>query len=115
MKKNKSILWVIGFLLSIMAMQSCDKGFDSVNRNPNAFTPDKVNPSFLLANTIMSSPLDPGMHERMTQLTNDVFIQYTANEGFSTQYGITNDEWITDFYKNYHYAFIASLNQAIRI
>jgi SusD/RagB-like outer membrane lipoprotein len=115
MKINKTVAWTTGILLSVAAMQSCDKGFDSVNKNPNSFTPDKVNPSFLLANTIMSSPLDPGMHERMTQLTNDIFIQYSANEGFSTQHGITNDEWITDFYNNYHNAFIASLNEAIRL
>src|ERR1700741_3534050 len=106
MKIVNRVLWMIAGLLPLVVIQSCDKNFDSVNQNPNAFTPDKVNPSFLLANTIMASPLDPGMHERMTQLTNDIYAQYSANEGFSTQYGVTNDEWITDFYNNYHNAFI---------
>ena len=115
MNTFKTIKWVIAVALPLIAIQSCDKGFDKVNQNPNAFTPDKVNPSFLLANTIMSSPLDPGMHERMTQLTNDIFAMYSSNEGFSTQKGVTNDEWITDFYNNYHFAFVASLNEAIRI
>ncbi len=115
MKILRNIAWVVAGLVPLVMIQSCDKDFDSINRNPNGFTPDKVNPSFLLANTIMSSPLDPGMHERMTQLTNDIYAQYAANEGFSTQRGITNDEWITDFYNNYHNAFIASLNEAIRI
>src|ERR1041385_9015994 len=100
MRIIKTISYIASGLILLMIIQSCDKNFDSINKNPNSFTPDKVNPSFLLANTIMSSPLDPGMHERMTQLTNDIYAQYSANEGFSTQQGVTNDEWITDFYNN---------------
>src|SRR2546423_2056913 len=114
MKSFNKIAWVCR-LLAILLFQSCDKNFDSINQNPNAYTADKVNPSFLLANTYGASVLDPGMHERMTQLTNDIYAQYAANEGFSTQRGITNDEWITDFYNNYHNKFVASLNTAIRI
>ena len=102
-------------MMPLMVMQSCDKDFDAINKDPYGYTPDKVSPSFLLANTIMASPLDPGMHERMTQLTNDIFAQYAANEGFSTQQGITNDEWVTDFAKSYFFQFVANLNQAIRI
>src|SRR2546423_12986292 len=93
-------------LLSGIAYQSCTKGFDSINDDPTHYKEEDVSPSFQVAGTlssvIPSSSLDPGMHERMTQLTNDVFAQYSSNEGFNTQYGLTEDEWITSFYKDYH-------------
>lgn len=110
---RKTTILVVWGLAAILI--SCTDGFDKLLSNPNAFTPDNVNPSFLLADVMSQSVLDPGMHERMTQLTNDVFAQYFAQEGFSTQQGLTNDEWISDFYKNYHSRFVANLNEAIRL
>jgi|GEM_PF-52577 len=119
MKKNmqyylKKSLWAVPVLLGV-TIYSCTNDFDDLNKNPNASTPENVQPSFLIANTIAGSVLDPGMHERITQLTNDVFAQYYANEGFSTQFGVTNDEWLTAFYNDYHNRFVASLNDAIRL
>jgi hypothetical protein len=96
-------------------LYSCTKDFDKLNTNPNAATPENVQPSFLITGVFNQSILDPGMHERITQLTNDVFAQYYANEGFSTQNGVTNNEWITEYYNNYHNSMVASLNMAIRI
>ena len=102
-------------LIACIAIYSCTKDFDKVNKDPNSFPGEVVEPSFLLSGVFKASTLDPGMHERMTQLTNDIFAQYSANEGFSTQQGKTNDEWITDFYNNYHSKFVTSLNLAIRL
>src|SRR6266487_230314 len=104
-----------GGLIACLIIYSCTKGFDKANKDPNTFPGSVVDPSFLLPGVYKASVLDPGMHERMTQLTNDIFAQYSANEGFSTQQGKTNDEWITEFYTNYHSRFVASLNLAIRL
>ena len=101
--------------LLVCIVLGCTKGFDKANKDPNSFPGSVVEPSFLLPGVYKASVLDPGMHERMTQLTNDIFAQYFANEGFSTRQGKTNDEWITSYYKDYHSRFIASLNLAIRL
>jgi hypothetical protein len=106
---------LIGILGSSAIFYSCTKGFDTANKDPNSYPGAVVDPSFLLPGVYKSSVLDPGMHERMTQLTNDIFAQYAANEGFSTQQGKTNDEWVTSYYTSYHSKFIASLNLAIRL
>lgn len=111
--KSKSYL-LLGSLL-ICLIIGCTKGFDKANKDPNTFPGEVVDPSFLLPGVFKASVLDPGMHERMTQLTNDIFAQYFANEGFSTRQGKTNDEWITSYYTSYHSRFIASLNLAIRL
>jgi hypothetical protein len=118
MKATKYILrWrtAISMVIVGTVLYSCTDGFDDLNKNPNDPSEENVKPSFLLTGVFNQSILDPGMHERITQLTNDVFAQYYANEGFSTQKGITNDEWITDFYNNYHNSMVTSLNLAIRI
>src|SRR5260221_2335233 len=106
---------LIGLVGCSAITYSCTKGFDSINKDPNTFPGSVVDPSFLLPGVYKASTLDPGMHERMTQLTNDIFAQYAANEGFSTQQGKTNDEWITSYYNDYHSRFVASLNLAIRL
>src|SRR5258706_11829282 len=110
---TKKIYWIPLLLISAGIFYSCTNGLD-INNNPTSNTGSTVQPSFLITGTFNGGILDPGMHERMTQLTNDVFAQYYANEGFSTQYGLTNDEWITSFYTDYHNPFIAACNQAIR-
>src|SRR5882762_8900487 len=119
MKKIKlfRMRWTAVFLLfvTIPLLYSCTKDFDKLNTNPNASTDQNLQPSFLITGVFNSSILDPGMHERITQLTNDVFAQYYANEGFSTQTGVTNNERITEYYNNYHNSMVASLNMAIRI
>jgi len=113
---NFSKLPKLGLLFTILvATFGCTKGFDKTNEDPNTFPGSVVDPSFLLPGVYKASVLDPGMHERMTQLTNDVFAQYSANEGFSTQSGKTNDEWVSDYYTSYHSRFITSLNLAIRL
>ncbi len=112
--RKKGLFWALALLVSVGIFYSCTNGLDGLNNNPNANGPSTVQPSFLITGTFNGGILDPGMHERMTQLTNDVFAQYYANEGFSTQYGLTNDEWITSFYTSYHYPFIGACNQAIR-
>ncbi len=106
---------VLGSLVSSVVLYSCTKDFDKVNTDPNTFPGEVVDPSFLLPGVYKASVLDPGMHERMTQLTNDIFSQYYGNEGFSTRQGKTNDEWITSYYADYHSRFITSLNLAIRL
>jgi len=112
----KSKLYLLaGSVITSVVLYSCTKGFDKSNKDPNTFPGSVVDPSFLLPGVYKASVLDPGMHERMTQLTNDIFAQYSSNEGFSTQQGKTNDEWITDYYNSYHSRFIASLNLAIRL
>ncbi|MFZ9044773.1 MAG: SusD/RagB family nutrient-binding outer membrane lipoprotein [Cyclobacteriaceae bacterium] len=110
--KKKSIYALLGLAAFTF---SCTEGFEELSNNPNAFTPENVTPSFLLADVISRSVLDPGMHQRMTHLTNDVWAQYHANEGFSTQQGLTNDEWVSSFYTSYHSPFIANLNEGIRL
>lgn len=111
----KSKWYILAGIAASVVLYSCTKGFDKANKDPNTFPGSVVDPSFLLPGVYKASVLDPGMHERMTQLTNDIFAQYSSNEGFSTQQGKTNDEWITDYYTNYHSKFIASLNLAIRL
>lgn len=115
---RKSFLnWRTGIALMGLSalLSSCTKDFDELNKNPNQATPDNVQPSFLITGVFNQSILDPGMHERITQLTNDVYAQYYANEGFSTQFGLTNNEWLTEYYNNYHNSMVASLNLAIKI
>ena len=113
MKSNK-MRGLIAFTV-IALVAACTADFDDLNKNPNQATEDNVNPSFLITGVFNQSILDPGMHERMTQLTNDVFAQYYANEGFVTQQGVTHDEWVTEFYNNYHNSMVTNLNLAIRI
>jgi hypothetical protein len=119
MKRTKISFLKLGTGLSMVViltlLYACTKDFDSINKNPNAATPDNVQPSFLLTGVFNQSILDPGMHERITQLTNDVYAQYYANEGFSTQQGLTNNEWLSEYYANYHNSMVASLNLAISI
>ena len=62
-----------GILIACIAIYGCTKGFDKANKDPNTFPGSVVEPSFLLPGVYKASTLDPGMHERMTQLTNDIF------------------------------------------
>lgn len=114
MRTSRFNIWVPAIMMGAIILYSCTGGLDGLNDNPNAYGPSSVQPSFLITGTFNGGILDPGMHERITQLTNDVFAQYYANEGFSTQFGLTNDEWITSFAKDYHYPFVAACNQAIK-
>src|SRR5438045_1464894 len=111
----KSKWYLFGSVIFCSILYSCTKDFDKTNTDPNSFPGSVVDPSFLLPGVYKASTLDPGMHERITQLTNDIFCQYSTNEGFSTQQGKTNDEWMTSFYNDYHSRFVASLNLAIRL
>src|ERR1700712_2453618 len=118
MKRIKNSILKTGtlaVLTTAVIFGSCTKDFDAINTNPNAATPDNVQPGFLLTGVFNQSILDPGIHERLTQLTNDVFAQYYANEGFSTQQGLTNDEWIASYWSDSHYGALNSLNNAISI
>ena len=116
-KRFSTILFGCVLFLGMFMYQSCTKGFDRINNDESRYKETEVSPSVelgaALTGVIPVSDLDPGMHERISQLTNDVFAQYTANEGFSTQRGLANDEWLAAFYKDYHNKWVTSLSLAI--
>ncbi|MEY4203731.1 MAG: hypothetical protein RL013_1434, partial [Bacteroidota bacterium] len=64
---------------------SCTKDFDEINKNPNGVTADKVDPSFQLTNVMFGTGMDAHIHQRIQNLYCDIFAQYFANEGFSSQ------------------------------
>lgn len=102
-------------LVLLLAFWGCTKDFDEINTNPNGVTADKVDPSFQLTNVIFGTGMDAHIHQRIQNLYNDIFAQYFANEGFSTQRLIPNESWTNDYWSaGYYNGWVANLNDIIR-
>jgi hypothetical protein len=98
-----------------LALSSCTKGFDQMNVNPNEASADKVNSAYLLTTELFRTGMDVGIHQRIQNLNCDVFAQYDANEGFSTQQYDPNASWTTTYWSaDYHAGWIKNLNEVIR-
>ncbi|MCE2823487.1 MAG: SusD/RagB family nutrient-binding outer membrane lipoprotein [Bacteroidota bacterium] len=94
---------------------SCTKDFDEINKNPNGVTADKVDPSFQLTNVMFGTGMDAHIHQRIQNLYCDIFAQYFANEGFSSQRYIPVDGWTNDYWSaGYYNGWVANLNDIIR-
>ncbi len=101
----------VGVLL-LTGTTGCED-FDKMNTNPNAMTPEKVNPLYHLPYVQIYSTLNVDQWERIQHLTVDMFSQYFANCAWETQLCQTNNGWSTGFW-NLHWTWIANLNHIIR-
>jgi hypothetical protein len=100
---------------TVLSVTSCTKGFDDMNVNPNQASAEKVNSDVLLATQLFRTGMDVGIHQRIQNLYCDIFSQYDANEGFSTQQYIPNAGWNTTYWSaDYHVGWVKNLNEVIR-
>ena len=103
-----------GFVFVFM-LWGCTKDFDEINTNPNGVTADKIDPSFQLTNVMFGTGMDAHIHQRVQNLYNDIFSQYFANEGFSTQRYVPNEGWTNDYWSaGYYNGWVSNLNDIIR-
>jgi hypothetical protein len=109
MKANKYIL--ICFLGMILFM-GCTKNFNDMNIDPNNPTPQTIDPDFLLSPAMIQGTMNIDLHQRIHSLTVDIFAQYIANEGFSTDRCIPVEGW-TNSYWSQHWSWINSMNDII--
>ncbi len=114
---NKFVkLSVVGTaLVALLFNWGCTKDFDEINTNPNGVTADKVDPSFQLTNVMFGTGMDAHIHQRIQSLYCDIFAQYFANEGFSSQRYIPVESWTNDYWSaGYYNGWVANLNDIIR-
>ena len=109
MKAKKYIL--IGFLGMIL-FSGCTKNFDNLNIDPNNPTPETIDPDFLLSSALISGTMDIDLHQRIHSLTVDIFAQYIANEGFTTDRYIPVEGW-TNSYWSKHWGWVNAMNDII--
>lgn len=115
MKKSLK-LYAAGIgLVALLFAWGCTKDFDELNKNPNGVTADKVDPSFQLTNVMFGTGMDAHIHQRIQNLYCDIFAQYFANEGFSSQRYIPVESWTNDYWSaGYYNGWVANLNDIIR-
>lgn len=94
---------------------SCTKDFDEINTNPNGVTADKIDPSFQLTNVMFGTGMDAHIHQRIQNLYCDIFAQYFANEGFTSQRYVPVESWTNDYWSaGYYNGWVSNLNDIIR-
>ncbi len=109
MKAKKYIL--IGFL-GLILFSGCTKNFDDMNIDPNNPTPETIDPDFLLSNALISGTMDIDLHQRIHSLTVDIFAQYIANEGFTTDRFIPVEGWTNSYWAK-HWTWVNAMNDII--
>jgi len=109
MKANKYLL--IGFIGMILFI-GCTKNFDDMNIDPNNPTPETIDPDFILSNVLIGGTMNIDLHQRIHSLTVDLFAQYIANEGFTTDRLIPVEGW-TNSYWSQHWRWVNSMNDII--
>ena len=109
MKANKYIL--IG-LLGLILFAGCTSKFDDMNIDPNNPTPQTIDPDYLLSPALIGGTMNIDLHQRIHSLTVDIFAQYIANEGFTTDRFIPVEGW-TNSYWSSHWGWINSMNDII--
>lgn len=93
----------------------CTKDFDEINTNPNGVTADKIDPSFQLTNVMFGTGMDAHIHQRIQNLYCDIFAQYFANEGFTSQRYVPVESWTNDYWSaGYYNGWVSNLNDIIR-
>lgn len=95
------------------ALTSCES-FDSINENPNAPTPDKIDPVYLISPVFIRSTLEVNLYQRIHNLYVDTYAQYFANDKYSSNVCVPNNDW-TQQYWDEHWGWIANLNEIIRL
>ena len=103
----------IAAVLLSAALVSCTKGFDEMNVNPNSPTPDSVDPNYLISPIIVSSTLEVNIYQRIHNLYNDTFAQYFANDKYTSNVCVPNDDWSQEYW-NKVWGWISGLNEVIR-
>lgn len=112
MKKKFSLF---GCIISIaLILFSCDKNFDRLNENPNSPTTDKVDIQYVLSEVMAKIQMDVNIHQRIVSLNWDLYAEYYANEGFSTQYYTPVDSWSQQYWSSdYQANWVKNLNEVI--
>jgi len=83
-----------------------------MNIDPNNPTPATIDPDFILSNALISGTMDIDLHQRIHSLTIDIFAQYIANEGFTTDRYIPVEGW-TNSYWTKHWTWVNAMNDII--
>lgn len=94
------------------SLTACES-FDSLNENPNAATPDKIKPIYLLSPVMIRSTFNVDMYQRIHNLYVDTWCQYFANDKYPTNNYVPNNDY-TQGYWDAHWGWVANLNEIIR-
>jgi len=103
--------FLIGFL-GLILLAGCTKKFGDMNIDPNNPTPQTIDPDFILTPPMIQGTMNIDLHQRIHSLTVDIFAQYIANEGFTTDRCIPVEGW-TNSYWSQHWSWINAMNDII--
>jgi len=99
-------------LLCLIIFTGCTSGFSDMNVNPNNPTPETIDPDYILSPALIAGTMNVDIHQRIHSLTVDIFAQYIANEGFSTDRFVPVEGW-TNSYWALHWGWINAMNDII--
>jgi len=108
----KTKIYILIGLLAILSITGCTRNFDAMNIDPNNPTSETIDPDFILSTALIGGTMNIDLHQRIHSLTIDIFAQYIANEGFSTDRCIPVEGW-TNSYWAQHWSWINSMNDII--
>lgn len=109
MKRFKS--YIVSLLVIVTVFLSC-QDFNDLNVNPNSPSPDTVDPVYLLTPVLIKGTLDVDMYQRIHNLYVDTFGQYFANDKYTSNNAVPNNDWTESFW-DLHWQWIDALNQLI--
>ena len=112
MKTNIKSVLLMFLLAGTTVFTSCES-FDSINENPNAPTPEKIDPVYLLSPVFIRSTYNVDLYQRIHNLYVDTYAQYFSNDKYSSNVCVPNNDW-TQQYWDAHWGWIANLNEIIR-
>lgn len=112
MKTNIKSVLLMFLLAGTTVFTSCES-FDSINENPNAPTPEKIDPMYLLSPVFIRSTYNVDLYQRIHNLYVDTYAQYFSNDKYSSNVCVPNNDW-TQQYWDAHWGWIANLNEIIR-
>lgn len=90
----------ISFLITLLF--GCEQGFDELNVNPNDPSLDTVDPIVLFSKTQKNATFTAHLHQRIHNLSVDVFSQYYNSGPWSIARGSVNDGFATDLWRDYY-------------
>ena len=101
-----------GLVALAMTVSSCESNFDSLNVNPNEPTPENIAPSYLISPVLVRATLEVNTYQRIHNLYNDTFSQYFANDKYTSNVCVPNDDWSQDYW-NRVWGWVAALNEVV--
>ncbi|MDP4185774.1 MAG: SusD/RagB family nutrient-binding outer membrane lipoprotein [Bacteroidota bacterium] len=108
----KTKIYILSVFMGFMLLMGCTDNFNAMNIDPNNPTPETIDPDFLLTNAELGGTMNIDLHQRIHSLTVDIFAQYIANEGFSTDRCVPVEGW-TNSYWSQHFGWVHAMNDII--